>query len=102
MHQLLAPPPAPDADNASLAALPPPPASIALTPLLGSPPNATMHDVYVSQIATLVWWSLQLARAPRRPVVVGLALKRIPEDEYELERERFAGVMDMVAAWEPK
>jgi hypothetical protein len=73
-----------------------------LTPLLGSPPDGTAHDVYVSQIATLVWWSLQLARAPRRAVVVGLALRRVPEDEGERERERFAGVMDMVAAWEPK
>jgi hypothetical protein len=96
---LLAPPPAPAADNPKLAALPPPPASIALTPLLGSAPSATAHDVYVSQIATLVWWSLQLGRAARRPVVVGLALKRIDDDEHDKERERFAGVMDMVAAW---
>lgn len=55
-----------------------------------------MNDVYVSQIATLVWWSLQLARAPRRPVIVGLTLKKADSDR---ERERFGGVMDLVAAW---
>lgn len=101
VHPLLAPPTAASQPTA-LSALPPPPASIALTALLGSAPDPTLHDVYVSQIATLVWWSLQLASAPRRPVIVGLALKRSPGDDEvdaEAERERFGGVMDMVAAW---
>ncbi|KAL1408561.1 hypothetical protein Q8F55_005374 [Vanrija albida] len=105
--QLAAPPT--HASPSPLSALPPPPAALHLTPLLGAPPQPTLHELYVSQIATLVWWALQLARAPRRPVVVGLALKRAPRaaGEYdegdegvgEEERERFGGVMDMVASW---
>lgn len=55
-----------------------------------------MHDLYVSQIATLVWWALQLGGAARRNVVVGLALKFEAVSE---ERERFAGIMQMVAGW---
>ncbi|GMK56561.1 hypothetical protein CspeluHIS016_0304010 [Cutaneotrichosporon spelunceum] len=98
VHQLLAPPSSAPSD-AQLAALPPPPASIALTPLLGSPPDAALHDLYVSQIATLVWWALQLAHAPRRAVVVGLALKNIGDGVTDEQRTRFGGVMDMVAAW---
>lgn len=98
MQQLLAPPAAAPGDT-QLSALPPPPTAIALTPLLGSPPDAALHDLYVSQISTLVWWALQLAHAPRRPVVVGLALKRIGEGVSEEERTRFGGIMEMVASW---
>ncbi|WOO82882.1 uncharacterized protein LOC62_04G006365 [Vanrija pseudolonga] len=107
--QLVPPPAHTDAAPSALSALPPPPPATHLTPLLGAPPQPTLHELYVSQIATLVWWALQLARAPRRPVVVGLALKRAPrgpglDDDDEGvdgddERVRFAGVMDMVASW---
>lgn len=107
----LVPPPSHADAPSLLSALPPPPAATHLTPLLGAPPQPTLHELYVSQIATLVWWALQLSRAPRRPVVVGLALKRAPRvpGEHEEdgdegvvgddERVRFAGVMDMVASW---
>lgn len=76
--------------------LPPPPPSIQLSALLGAPPP--LHELYVSQIATLVWWSLQLVSAPRRNVVVGLGIK-FGDGVDEGERQRFAGVMGMVAAW---
>ncbi|TXT10865.1 hypothetical protein VHUM_02370 [Vanrija humicola] len=96
----LAPPPAhTDTAPSALTALPPPPAALHLTPLLGAPPQPTLHELYVSQIATLVWWALQLARSPRRPVVVGLAHDDDDEAVGPEERERFAGVMDMVASW---
>jgi len=56
--------------------LPQPPASIVLTPLLGTTPNAHMYtltNLYASQIATLAW---HRDPATRDPVVIGLALKR--------------------------
>ncbi|KIR53445.1 hypothetical protein I315_04037 [Cryptococcus gattii Ru294] len=93
-----------------LSILPPPPPQASLTPLLGSPPQQTLHELYVSQIATLVWWALQTSGHARRHVVVGLALKQIrngardedsSEEEalVESERERYAGIMDMVSQW---
>lgn len=55
-------------------------------------------------MATIIWWTLQATGAPRRPVVVGLALKRLPKDDDDEgmgddERERFAEVMDLVGRW---
>ncbi|KAL0245634.1 hypothetical protein I308_104768 [Cryptococcus tetragattii IND107] len=93
-----------------LSILPPPPPQASLTPLLGSPPQQTLHELYVSQIATLVWWALQTSGHARRHVVVGLALKQngngarnedSSEEEalVESERERYAGIMDMVSQW---
>ncbi|WVR07649.1 hypothetical protein IAU60_004691 [Kwoniella sp. DSM 27419] len=91
-----------------LSILPPPPAALQLTALLGSPPNPTLHELYVSQIATLVFWALQVSGQGRRHVVVGLALKASravrdgEEDEEPLdesERERYAGIMDLVSQW---
>ncbi|OWZ35736.1 hypothetical protein C356_04957 [Cryptococcus neoformans c45] len=93
-----------------LSILPPPPPQTSLTPLLGSPPQQTLHELYVSQIATLVWWALQTSGQARRHVVVGLALKqdgRRARDEedvdeealVESERERYAVIMDMVSQW---
>ena len=93
-------------------ALPPPPEAISTTPLLGTPPNSTLHALYTSQIATLIWWTLQETRSVRRPVVVGLTLSKSlhtenpdyggedEEDEVsEGERERFLGIMDMIIGW---
>ena len=89
--------------------MPPPPSSIQLTPLLGAAPSAhlhTLHSLYTSQIATIVWEQAQISGRPRTPVVVGVALKslgvREPENQDENmglsdeERETFIGVMDMV------
>lgn len=96
-----------------LASLPPPPVGITLLPLLGAPPNQPLYELYTSQLATLIWWSLQEVSAPRRPVVIGLALARggttsegmggrDEEDTgvSEEERERFAAVCGMVAEWD--
>jgi proteasome assembly chaperone 3 len=108
-------PPTPNSESASHPqnpiTLPPPPEAISTTPLLGTPPNATLHALYTSQIATLIWWTLQETGSARRPVVVGLTLAKSTrgntaneghdeEDEVsEGERERFLGVMDMVISW---
>ena len=59
----------------------------------------------MAQIATLVFWTLQESQAPRRPVVISLGLQRTSREEEEegedidVERTRFGGIMDMVAAW---
>jgi len=86
-------------------ALPSIPSSIALTALLGQPPpdlHAVYH-LYASQIATILW-THEGENALRRPVVVGVALKRngpadIEEDGGALsqaDRDLFAEVMTMV------
>lgn len=82
--------------------LPPPPPSLTLTPLLGSPPpdDQALYDLYVSQISTLVWWTLQETHSPRRPVVVGLALTGHKFDgDDQSQRDRFADVIKMVIEW---
>ncbi|KAG8992215.1 hypothetical protein FRB94_014666 [Tulasnella sp. JGI-2019a] len=94
-------PPAPP-----LPSLPPIPPSIALTPLFGQPPSPhlqTLFNLYVSQIASLIW-ACEGDSAMRRPVVVGVALKlsttsKSAEDEDDLtedERSLFKEVMEMV------
>ncbi|WWD19667.1 hypothetical protein CI109_104129 [Kwoniella shandongensis] len=115
-HTPLPPPPRPatstpssTADPSStyqiLSILPSPPPSLTLTPLLGSPPNQTLHELYVSQIATLIFWALETSGLSRRGVVVGLSLSKIKrgEDDGDAlsdgERERFAGIMEMVSHW---
>ena len=110
--------------------LPPPHPSILLTPLLGTPrdpSDQTRDELYISQIATLVWWLGENPNLPgrragtagqRRPVVVSLALSRtkpvkadrtgeddddddddLSAGDSEKERERFAGIMGMIAEW---
>ncbi|WVQ84636.1 hypothetical protein IAT38_006791 [Cryptococcus sp. DSM 104549] len=102
--------PAPTSSLHILQILPPPPPQITLTPLLGSPPHQALHELYVSQIATLIYWALETSGEGRRGVVVGLSLKRggreLGGDEdgeggvlEEGERERYAGVMDLVSQW---
>ena len=102
----LLPPPPPDPENPNVIPLPAPPPSLQLTPLLGSAPSdrvQTLHSLYASQIATLVWTmeEASVLEADRRAVVVGIALAKTPapSDSSELsphDRAVFYGVMEMV------
>ncbi len=62
--------------------------------------TATLYSLYVSQIATIVWAHTR-DLADRRPVIVGLALKKAADiaDEQlrEMERNTFTGVMRIVS-----
>lgn len=97
--------------DSSEPSLPPPPASIQLTPLLGNADSEhiqTLHSLYTSQIATLIW--VAEAEGPlvneRRPVIVGIALRKSGDtlgssnaDEIGLnehEKKVFYGVMELV------
>ncbi|KAG2158211.1 uncharacterized protein EDB93DRAFT_1219414 [Suillus bovinus] len=75
--------------------LPAPPAAIQLTPLLGGAPSEhlhTLHSLYASQIATIIWVSeAKKMDIKRRNVVVGIALHRDADAD---ERKTFLGVMD--------
>ncbi|EJF66086.1 hypothetical protein BD309DRAFT_948143 [Dichomitus squalens] len=102
----LLPPPPPDPENPNVIPLPVPPPSLQLMPLLGSAPSdrvQTLHALYASQIATLVWTmeEASVLEADRRPVVVGIALAKTsgPPESSELgprDRAVFYGVMDLV------
>ncbi|KAF7338234.1 hypothetical protein MVEN_02048600 [Mycena venus] len=94
-----------DPSQPNVKALPEPPAAIQLTPLLGNAPSEhlqTLHCLYVSQIATLLWTAgtSNLLEVSRKPVIVGIALRKSDssDDEGLTENERslFAGVMSMV------
>ncbi|KAI0810970.1 hypothetical protein BC629DRAFT_1589711 [Irpex lacteus] len=94
-------PPEPSADP-SEPSLPPPSPSIQLTPVLGQAPSEhgqTLHSLYASQIATLIW-TAEAAGAldsGRRGVIVGIALQKSPEEEStQHEQKVFVGVMRMV------
>ncbi|KAF7778668.1 hypothetical protein Agabi119p4_3013 [Agaricus bisporus var. burnettii] len=84
--------------------LPPPLPAIHLTPLLGSASSEhvqTLHSLYVSQIATLVWVydASSAVDTGRKAVVVGLALKKLSDgDEGLTEDEKlvFREVMNLV------
>ncbi|QRV99974.1 hypothetical protein RhiJN_27993 [Ceratobasidium sp. AG-Ba] len=98
---LLPPPPPP--------ALPTPPTATTLTPLLGHPPDArsvTLFNLYTAQAAAIAW--AKAGQLSRRPVIVGLALKRIKSgpvsnDEHddfdisETERATFKEIMTMLS-----
>jgi len=97
--------PSPGEEEPNASALPPPPPSIQLTPLLGSAPTdhlRTLYALYASQVATILWIAEVggLTDERRRSVVVGLALGRSGEEEGQglsvAERETFHQVMDMV------
>lgn len=103
----LLPAPPPDAAQPNERPLPVPPPSLQLTPLLGSAPidrMQTLHSLYASQIATLVWTleEASVLEADRRPVVVGVALAKStsePAQSSELsphDRTVFRGVMEIV------
>ncbi|CAE6490264.1 unnamed protein product [Rhizoctonia solani] len=96
---LLPPPPPP--------ALPSPPTAISLTPLVGHPPDSrsqTLFNLYASQAATIAW--SKAGQLNRRPVIVGLALKRTKapmahsdDDDFmvsENDRETFKQIMSML------
>jgi len=58
----------------------------------------------VSQVATLIWWTLNETSSFRRPVVVGLALGKMGGDEEDegvdvRQRERFGDILKMVIEW---
>jgi len=84
--------------------VPPPPPSIELTPLLGHPPSSTLHTYYnllASQLSTLVWLSEEGPESGnvggaliRRPVVVGLALKRREGDDDDVNVIASGSVME--------
>lgn len=102
----LLPVPAPDPENPNALLLPPPPAAIQLVPLLGNAPSAhiqTLHSLFVSQIATLVWSAQEgsVMQPARQSVVVGIALCKSGSEAEdgglsESERATFSGVMEMV------
>ncbi|KAI0707614.1 hypothetical protein C8Q76DRAFT_628244 [Earliella scabrosa] len=102
----LLPPPPPDPSEPNVVPLPIPPPSLQLTPLLGSAPSEriqTLHNLYASQIATIVWTmeEASVLEADRRAIVVGIALAKTtgPLNSSELtphDRAVFYGVMEMV------
>lgn len=102
----LLPPPPPDPSEPNIIPLPIPPPSLQLVPLLGSAPSEriqTLHSLYASQIATLVWTleEASVLEADRRPVVVGIALAKTTGSAVSSElsphdRAVYHGVMEMV------
>ncbi|KAL1761736.1 hypothetical protein FB107DRAFT_200506 [Schizophyllum commune] len=94
----------PNADHPNALALPPPPPGIQVTGLLGSSSSDhqhTLHHLYASQIATIVW-TAEGGRAlagPRRDVIIGLAPRKsapAPDDDdslSEAERETYNAIM---------
>lgn len=84
--------------------LPSPSPAIQLTNLLGSAPSEhiqTLHSLYASQIATLVWLSEPSSAADlgRKSAVVGLALKKLESGEdglSENEKAVFHEIMGLV------
>ncbi|KAF8921211.1 hypothetical protein CPB85DRAFT_1381706 [Mucidula mucida] len=101
----LLPVPAPDPENPNALLLPPPPPAIQLVPLLGNAPSEhiqTLHNLFVSQIATLVWESESesMMQPTRKSVVVGIALRKHNSSGIggldDSERATFSAVMGMV------
>ncbi|KAF8163365.1 hypothetical protein B0H34DRAFT_795083 [Crassisporium funariophilum] len=97
-------PPSADPSQPNKLLLPEPSPAIQLTPLLGSAPSEhlqTLHSLYASQIATIIW-SEELQRgleSSRRSVVVGLAFSNSSNRDLgsmQVERDVFEGVMSMV------
>ena len=106
--QLPHPPSSASTASTGIPNLPPPPPGLALTPLLGSPrpDEQALYDLYVSQVSTLIWWTLNELGSLRRPVVVGLALAKSTSQEGEddgdgddVERKRFGEILKMVIEW---
>ncbi|KAK0210937.1 hypothetical protein DFS33DRAFT_1483938 [Desarmillaria ectypa] len=97
--------PAIDPADPNAISLPPPPSAIQLTPLLGNAPSEhvqTLHNLFASQIATLVWVAEEesIMQPSRQSVIVGIALQKSDVNEggdlSDTERATFLGVMDMV------
>jgi proteasome assembly chaperone 3 len=94
--------PDPSSSSSGSPWLPPPPPAIRLTPVFGAAPSEdmrTLHSLYASQIAAIVWFAEATGRlaALRRKVVVGIALKRAADAGESVpspgERRVFMGVM---------
>ncbi|KAL0581539.1 hypothetical protein V5O48_000468 [Marasmius crinis-equi] len=102
----LLPAPPPDPLEPNVQRLPPIPTAIQLTNLLGHAPSDhihTLHNLYASQIAAIIWNAVPDdpgAQIPRKNVVIGIALRKTKTDDdsspTEGEREIFSGVMTMV------
>ncbi|KAK0239954.1 hypothetical protein EDD85DRAFT_823896 [Armillaria nabsnona] len=97
--------PAIDPTNPNAISLPPPSPAIQLTPLLGNAPSEhvqILHNLFASQIATLVWAAEaeSIMQPSRQSVIVGIALQKSNVTEggelSDTERATFLGVMDMV------
>ncbi|EJD03995.1 uncharacterized protein FOMMEDRAFT_155118 [Fomitiporia mediterranea MF3/22] len=86
-----------------------PPAAVELTTLFGSAPSgriATLHSLYATHIATLVWTMNSTDKAAdngdRRNIIVGLALKKQVDDRgdsavlSEREQAIFRGVIKTI------
>ncbi|KAI0780676.1 hypothetical protein BD413DRAFT_463174 [Trametes elegans] len=102
----LLPPPPPDPSQPNEVPLPVPPAALHLTPLLGGAPSErlqTLHSLYASHVATLVWTleEASVIEANRRAIIVGISLAKSPASSHPIEisahdRTVFRGVMTMV------
>ena len=103
----LAPAPPLDPDEPNVIPLPPAPAGIEIVPFLGTASTEhirTLHSLYASQAATLVWASSETAgllEVDRKDVVVGIALRRDNRTHSgsgltEYERRMFHGIMGLV------
>ena len=82
-------------------ALPPVPAAIELTTLLGNTQSEhmqTLHSLYAAQIATIIWnWEDEHPpEVMRRSVIVGIALRRMNEQDKTGEKECFFQIMEML------
>ncbi|GAA5882101.1 hypothetical protein JCM16303_005602 [Sporobolomyces ruberrimus] len=95
--------------GSSQPSLPPPHPSLVLSPLFGVPPTPhvqALHDLYASQIATILFekMSTETQGFEVKPVVLGIGLKRTREEDErgqesgisDEERETFMQVMEMV------
>jgi len=75
-----------------------------LTTLLGSPSSEhmqTLHSLYATQIATIIWTQEAVQGSDsRRSVVIGLALSKMEglesNEMAQKEKELFQGVMAMI------
>ena len=95
-------PPSLGVDDSDIPPLPVPSPAIQLTPLFGSAPSdhlQTLHALYASQIATIIWAAGSQGQMSfaRRSVVVGIALRQLDgREEVGLsssERDMFIGIM---------
>ena len=100
-------PPVPPIGSGPEQAFPPPSPSIQLTPLLGAAQSEhldTLHSIYASSVATLVWTyeAEGSLGGDRRAVIVGIALQKSSDTAgsaatlTEHERKVFFGVMEVL------
>lgn len=79
---------------------PSPSPAIEITPLLSSAPSEqiqTLHNLYVSQIASLIWTAeAEQGVEGRRPVILAIALKRSLDSDEAPDQETFTRVMGMI------